>query len=156
MAKQAVDRLGLRVIAPMAPEDAILDELHRTINNVAMLEAAVGELEQGEGGIYGQTYHASGEATGEAKPHVLVGMLWEERKNLRAVAAEAIKANVSQRHIELQEGHARILAAVVTKILVGLGHDPTSAEVQRIASAAFREIGHGDVVDGTARDVDAA
>jgi hypothetical protein len=140
----------------MSPEDAILDELHRTLNNVVALEDRVRELGMGDGGIYGSTFHVSGLPTGEAKPHVLVVMLNEERNRLTRVSAEAIKANVTQRHIELMEADARSVAASYRVFASLLGLDPDDPVVRKAGRKAIEAIGRGVVVEGSATELDAA
>lgn len=167
LARQAVASLGLRTIPTMGPEEAILDELHRAINNVEFLEALVRELPihpeddeyhppEGDGdgywtrgatGIYGRSYHVSGAPTGEAKPHVLVVMLNEERDRLTRVSLAAVKANVSKRVMELHTGTARKLAGCLSSFARLNGIDTSDPQVIAWGLQAMREAGGGSVGD---------
>lgn len=166
LAKRTVASLGIRVIPSMGPEEAILDELHRAINNVEFLEALVRDLPDrpepdvwvppkkgekeghwayGAPGIYGRTRHVSGIPTGEAKPHVLVVMLNEERDRLIRVSSAAVKANVSRRVMELHEGTARQLAGALSSFARSAGLDTSDPQVIEWGLKAMREAGGGSV-----------
>jgi hypothetical protein len=93
--------------------------------------------------LYRQTRHASGEKTGEAKPHVLVVLWMAERKHLAEVTSKALSAGVAQRTLELQEGIARQVSSILARQARLLGHDPDSAAV-RLASRQALELEAGD------------
>lgn len=174
-ARQAASKLDLSLT--ISPVEALLDELNTRYRWKMFYEALImelpthpaadelvppsvsedGELTQGywirgEPGLYGRVYHVSGQPTGEAKPHVLVELYERERQQLAKVASECVKANVSQRHIDLQEGLARTLAAAITFTIVGLGHDPSSEEAMRIGAEALVRAGRRSAIEGTATD----
>jgi len=115
-ARQAVERFALTAdddAVDIDPRDSLAIELHRSHRAVEFLSCLVNELGLD---IYGETYHVSGIATGEAKPHVLWGMWMEERKHLRAVAAEAARAGVEARRLELAEQTAHTIATLLRAI----------------------------------------
>jgi hypothetical protein len=77
--------------------------------------------QRGEVGIYGRTYHVSGIPTGEAKPHILVVLYGQERDRLRVVAAEALRAGVEERRLQIAEADAAMLLAAQARALVAMG-----------------------------------
>jgi hypothetical protein len=83
-------------------------------------------------------------------------MLNEERNRLTRVSAEAIKANVTQRHIELMEADARSVAASYRVFASLLGLDPDDPVVRKAGRKAIEAIGRGVVVEGSATELDAA
>lgn len=117
-------------------------------------ERSAGYWVRGKPGLYGRVYAISGIPTGEAKPHVLVELYERERQQLVRVASECVKANVSQRSIELAEGHARQVAAVFTAFVLGLGLDPMDPKVKAAGRAALLKVG-GVVVEGSVTELGA-
>lgn len=137
LARGAVIAFGLTddtSIEDVDPRDVLAEELWRTVLTVRALEHLVAELphhpdddtyvpeaqdgraahwKRGAPALYGRTYHLSGAPTGEAKPHVLWVMLREERKHLKEVAAECVKAGVETARVEIAEDQARTFAAML-------------------------------------------
>ncbi len=111
-------------------------------------ERKAGYWVRGKPGLYGRIYAVSGIPTGESKPHVLVEMYERERQQLVRVASECVKANVSQRAIELAEDTARGIVAAITHVVVSLGFDPTSEDVRRIGAEALRKAGSMRLLEG--------
>jgi hypothetical protein len=144
-AREAVQHLGLTAgLGRIDPRDALELELWRTHVNVQMYEALVADLPLAEGGIYGHTFHASGEPTGEAKPHVLVVMRDTERTRLAQVAVAAAKAGVEERRVKLAEHQAELIAQYTRALLTELGIDPAS-DVARDAIRRQLTVIHGGV-----------
>jgi hypothetical protein len=137
MARAAVERYGLSV--NIDPGVALLKEVARSYGAVLHLEAKVAELAE----LYGETFHVSGIATGEAKPHVLWVMLMAERKRHADVCADTLRANVDQRAIRLAEQFAPSIAAGFEAFARMLGHDPQSAEVREAGRKALTVIAGG-------------
>lgn len=137
MARAAVERYGLSV--NIDPGVALLKEVARSYGAVLHLEAKVAELAE----LYGETFHVSGIATGEAKPHVLWVMLMAERKRHADVCADTLRANVDQRAIRLAEQFAPSIAAGFEAFARMLGHDPQSAEVKAAGRKALTVIAGG-------------
>jgi hypothetical protein len=81
--------------------------------------------------IYGPTFHATGRPTGEGKPHVLVTLYNEERDKLVSYAQAALRANVEERRVRLDEMEARRLMAGAVKAIQATGLTPEQAEVFR-------------------------
>jgi hypothetical protein len=134
--------LGLSIVTD--PTQALMDELWEAEANCQFYRQLVAQLpshpgadefippeddgdnghwERGETGVYGRTYHVSGIATGEAKPHILVVLYNQERDRRRAVAEAMLRANVEERRVRMVEADAaKILRAQMTALLaVGLG-----------------------------------
>jgi hypothetical protein len=145
-ARQACALFGLATSAAIDPAEALLGEVTRTHMAILYYEAEIALLpedEQGRFRLYRQTRHASGEKTGEAKPHVLVVLWMAERKHLAEVTSKALSAGVAQRTLELQEGIARQVSSILARQARLLGHDPDSAAV-RLASRQALELEAGD------------
>ena len=95
---------------PIDPREALATELFRTHVNVAVLEHLVAELGFD---IHGELYHADGERTGRAAPHVLVTMYNAERKHLVDVSAAAHRAGVEERRTQLEQEKALLIVEVL-------------------------------------------
>lgn len=168
LARRACVTLGVSVA--IDPAEALLNEVRRSYGNVLFYEQLVaqlpthpaadtttpapteGEGQEGEGeattvrgaiGVYGPIYHASGEATGESRAHVLVTLYNDERKHLARVAAAALSAGVAQRAIELAEDVARQVAEVLTAFARELGLDPSAPEVRKAGRDALQLVAGG-------------
>lgn len=105
---------------------------------VAMVEGGESRTVEGRRGVYAPTYHASGQATGEARPHVLVGLYNAERQHYARVAAAALSAGVAQRVIELAEATARQVVEVMTEFAKRLGLDPAAPAVREAGREALK------------------
>lgn len=124
-AAEAVATFGLPI--SVTPQDALLQEVHRTAGTVAYLEGVVRELDQS--GLKQRTHDNKGMEW--EKPAVWVDMYQEERKHLVRVAAEAIKCGVAERAVALAEAQGQMLAQVIKAILTDLevANDPRVPEV---------------------------
>jgi hypothetical protein len=67
-------------------------------------------------GIAGRTYHQSGIATGEAKPHIFVVMLNEERDRYARLSIECAKLGIAERHAQVEEAKIAVLADVLRTV----------------------------------------
>lgn len=126
MAKAACARLGMRVLPALDPAEALLDELWRTLNNVAFYEKLVYELAP----------EALTDGTGLAHP--LVGLYNAERGHYVKVSAEAVRAKVSVRVIEIAEDQARLVASVLIDFARRMQLDPTSPAVREAGRASLQ------------------
>lgn len=135
------------------PDDALLDELYRTKGWVNTYEAAVNELElhpeadryipgdedgdghweRGDGGVYGRMYHLTGMPTGEAKPHVLVELLFRERKHFADVAVAALRANIDERRVKIAEDQADMVHRAFEAALEAMNATPEQRQDGRRA-----------------------
>lgn len=137
-ARKDIQRLGLAVEAePIDPRDALSEELARTQASVLVLEGLVSELGLDEGGIYARTFHVSGRATGEAKPHVLVSMWQAERGHLTQVAVAAAKAGVEERRVAMEQERGQLIADLIRAVAGDpeLGLEPARRRVMLTVAA---------------------
>jgi hypothetical protein len=148
------------------PQEALLAELCETKGVVAWYRSLVeqlpthpepaqpGEVVGGEldglpvtvpakPGIYGPTFHQSGIATGEAKPHILVTLWMEERKHLTTVAKAAHAAGIDERRVQIEEDKLDLFVAGMTEFAKQLGRDPSDPEVRKAGRAALTLIAGG-------------
>lgn len=135
-ARAACSSLGLDTLAAPGPAEALLDELRRTYNNLHFYEQLVAQLPSHPGkdverALYGPL------PSGEARPHVLVGLYNAERAHYAKVSEAALRAGVAARLVEIAGEQARQLAAVLVEFARLLGHDPTTAPVREAGRAAL-------------------
>jgi len=98
----------------ITPEEAIMQELHRTAGIVNWLEGKLNQQSdnaQSDDGI--TAYHPK---TG-VKQSVWMDMYQNERDRLAQVAKTAASMGIAQRQIQIVEEQGRMLAAVITKLL---------------------------------------
>jgi hypothetical protein len=142
VARRECDMLGVPV--EVDPGEALILELWEAAGNVAFYRQLVQQLpthpipakrieviggpEDGEveyepakSGIYAPTFHVSGRATGEAKPHILVQLYNDERKHYAAIAAAALRAGVEERRLRMAEEDAGKIFGAQVKALVRMG-----------------------------------
>lgn len=123
--KALVATYGLPV--EITPEQAILDEVHRTAGHVAWLEQQVHALTEGEL-VWGVTRVKEGGddrgVTEEAAPHALLRLYNEERDRLVRVCAAALKAGIEERRVKLAERDGALVAEVIRAILEDLKLTP--------------------------------
>lgn len=116
-AKLAVEQFGLT--REVNPQDALLEEVHRSAGVVAYLQGVVSEL--GKDDL--KQYDTGKEGTHWERASVWVVMYREERAHLVKVAAEAIKCGVAERQVRLAEQQGLLIAQAIKGILVELGVD---------------------------------
>lgn len=93
-----------------------------------MLEARVAELHDDVDGLFGDDHQ------GDARPHVLVNMVLEARREHRRNCEAAIRAGIAERMVALAEDQAEAMATFMRGVLEELGHqleDPDVAVVVR-------------------------
>jgi hypothetical protein len=122
LADQAVRSLASTYGLPIetTPDQAILDEVHRTAGHVAWLQAQVQALTRGEL-VWGITKVKEGGddagVTEEAVPHALLRLYQEERKHLVTVCAAALRAGIEERRVKLAEQQGALVAQVIRAVL---------------------------------------
>ncbi len=124
IAKRECDRLGVAI--DTTPADALLNEVREAAGNVSFYRELVQDLNEhpsdaGEPALYHPTHHASGEPTGEAKPHVLVVLYNEERARLREAAKAALHARIEERVVRMAEADAERIAEAQMRALIDMG-----------------------------------
>lgn len=140
--KDLVATYGLPI--DIAPEQAILDEVHRTAGHVAWLEQQVHALTEGEL-VWGITRVKEGGedygTTEEAVPHALLKLYNEERDRLVRVCTAALKAGIEERRVKLAEQQGALVANVIRAILNDLNLTPAqSALVSEIVPKHLRAL----------------
>lgn len=140
LAREAAERAVASYGLPreVEPQEALLEELHRTAGHVAWLAVSVRELERQE--LYGPV---GGSQFGfpRQEPHVWIRLYQEERKHFAEVAKICIAAGIEERRVRLAEDQARELARVVTAILTDLGHDLTEERTREVVRLRLLEGG---------------
>lgn len=129
-ARQAALDLGLIDQAgPIDPRDVFELELWRTHLTVQLYDAMVADLPLDE--LYAETWHANGQRTGRALPHVLVQMRDAERLKLVAIAATAHKAGVENRRVELEQAKLDLVERAFEAMLEELKLNATQKQEAR-------------------------
>lgn len=117
-ARALVATYGLPV--KISPEQAILDEVHRSAGHVAWLEQVVHALEPDDL-IWGVTKTKQGGedygTTEEAVPHAYLKLYLTERAHLAKVCADAIRVGIEARQVKLAEEQGAMVAKAVRAIL---------------------------------------
>lgn len=151
IAREAVRRFALaedeQVPEDLDPRAVLLEELFRSVRLVRSLDVEVNTL----AAIHGPTFHATGRATGEAKPHVVYVMWTEARSHLKAVAVECQRAGVEafRASIEAFEAHlmAEMLRAVFNDPAIGLSPEQRETAL-KVTGEHLRALDSGGDVDG--------
>jgi hypothetical protein len=143
MARQAVVTYGLP--REVAPDVALLEEVHRTAGHVAWLGEVVAGLDQDDitWGLAEEVDKGSGEFTGvdstnKAGVNVWVQLYQVERKHLAAVCKDALAAGIAERQVQLAEQQGALLAGVIGRVLDALGL--SLAQQQLVAVVVPREL----------------
>jgi hypothetical protein len=120
----------------IAPDQALLEEVHRTAGHVAWLHQLIGGLDQ-----TGLTQRAE---NGTTSPAVWVDLYQRERAHLVKVAASAIAAGIAERQVKLAEQQGALLASAVQRILDALDLTPQQrARVPEVVPVVLRQIEQG-------------
>ena len=142
----AVQTLGGR--RDITPTEALLDEVQWTAGHVAWLRARVQELDSDGGseltwGMVREKRDFDKHETVEAaQPSVWYQLYAAERDRLTRVCAEALRAGVEERRVQLAEHQGSLLASAITRILDALHLTPTQAElVPTVVPQILRQIG---------------
>lgn len=118
-AERAVVTYGLPL--EVDPLDALLAELHRTAGHVAWLADAVQQQDTViHQGFFGQSIS------------VWVDLYQRERKHLADVARACAAAGVEERRVRIAEEQGQMVAAMLRRVIAGLGRDPQDPEVREL------------------------
>lgn len=158
-ARQIQEAAALAVVTyglprEVAPDVALLEEVHRTAGHVAWLAEVVGQLEREEvtWGLAEETDAPPGENGGggvttkhKAGVNVWVQLYQQERKHLAAVCRDALAAGIAERQVRLAEQQGALLAGAVNRILDGLGLSKEQWErVPQVVPVVLRAITGGE------------
>lgn len=128
VAKTAARTLGLPV--EIDPAEALLQEVWRSQGHVIWYGEVVAQLRKSDVG-WGITKEKRGGddwgTTNEAKVNIYVALYNEERKHLARVSAEAIKAGVEQKRLDLETHRAELVVGMLGSIFDGLELTPEQA-----------------------------
>jgi hypothetical protein len=128
---QAVRTFGLNR-AGVSEEEALRQELGRTLGHIAWLEVLVANLEPADlfwGRVAEQTGRESGSGTGgdttrdhamirrEARVSVPLAHLLEERKHLKSLAVEMVRLGLQEREVRIEEQQGHLWASVMRAVL---------------------------------------
>lgn len=124
-ARRAVTTYGLP--REVAPDVALLEEVHRTAGHVAWLGDVVAALEHDEL-VWGVTDEVDRQATEfsgtdttrRAAINVWVVLYQQERKHLASVCKEALAAGIAERQVKLAELQGQLLAKAISSVLDAL------------------------------------
>jgi hypothetical protein len=116
----------------VSEEQALREELSRTLGTIAWLEVLVAKLDP-EDIVWGRTAEETGRESGtstggdttkdhatirrEAKLNVAVQYLLEERKHLKSLAVEMVKLGLQEREVRLSEQLGHLWASVMLAVL---------------------------------------
>lgn len=137
----------------VAPDVALLEEVHRTAGHVAWLADVVGQLERDEltWGLAEETdapvTDNGGGVTSKHKAavNVWVKLYQDERRHLAAVCRDALAAGIAERQVRLAEQQGALLAGAVGRILEGLGLSAEQWErVPQVVPGVLRSITGGE------------
>lgn len=124
-AEEAVRVYGLPVVT--TPEQALLDEVHRTAGHVAWLRERIADLDPDAltWGLTKREKVGASEFTGTnsveaAAVHVWLELYLRERRHLVDVCAKAITAGIAERQVRLAEAQGQLMAQALIAILDGL------------------------------------
>lgn len=161
MIRNAANRLGIPRQVEAA--GALIEALYVAAGNVAFYGDLVsrlgvpGAVEAGDtievdftnrtvDVLYAPMRHVSGIPTGEAKPHVLIGMEMAERREMVRVAAEIMKLGLDARRVQIAEGDAQRMAQTIMAVLddpdLGLTREQRDAG-RRIGGRHLRALAGG-------------
>lgn len=122
---RAAETYGLPVTT--TPDQALLDEVHRTAGHIAWLRAKIADVSDDDL-VWGRTRDKTGGEdrgiTHEAKPNAWLELYHRERAHLVRVCAEAIKAGIEERRVRLAEAQGALVADVIRAILTDLDLTP--------------------------------
>lgn len=147
--ERAVVTLGLPI--NVSPTDALLNEVQMTAGHVAWLRSKVQELDP-DALVWGTTEHKSktgGEDWGETRVEKAAPSVWyelysRERDRLIKVCAEAIRAGIEERRVQLAEQQGALVAEAIRRILDDLQLTPEqTARVGDIVPRHLRAIAGG-------------
>jgi hypothetical protein len=144
----------------ISPPDALLQEVHRTAGHVQWLAEVIADLspediianiektvevekggmgpKDGEGGFsYTEDRR---EVSHGIEVNTWIKLYQRERQMLVRVCAEAIKANIEERYIQLQEKEATALASAISNIVRKLGHSMADEETRNIVRVELQQL----------------
>jgi len=143
----------------VSEEQALREELSRTLGHIEWLKIVVADLEE-EDIFWGRTAEETGRESGsgiggetekdhasirrEARLNVAVSYLMEERKHLKGLAVEMVKLGLREREVQIEEQQGHLWASIMRAVLddEALGLSPAQLEkAPEIVSRHLRLVG---------------
>jgi hypothetical protein len=143
----------------VSEEQALREELGRTLGHIAWLEVLVAHLDP-EAIFWGRTVEETGRESGsgnggdtsrdhatirrEARLNIAVAYLLEERKHLKSLAVEMVKLGLQEREVRLSEQLGHMFASAMLDVLgdEAFGLSPSQREMApEIVSKYLRALG---------------
>jgi hypothetical protein len=145
LAKREMRQLGLArgaELRQVGPAQAMLSALWMAHADMTLYAELVTELDAGDGGagagrLYEETFHLTGEKTGEAKRHVLVQLYEDAQKRCADIAAACLRAKVAEEQVKLAQERAGMIAESHRALALSLGHSPADPQVRQAMRAAL-------------------
>jgi hypothetical protein len=113
---------GLEQRPDVTPEEALLEELHRTVGRVRQLE------------VYLQTHDT------DADEGRTLQLFMAERGHVRQVAETALRTNAVGKQVQLSERQGALIVLVMRAILARVGIDPADPAVVAIVREELQRI----------------
>lgn len=155
IATTEVRRLGLaegQAQRAMGPAEVLLEALWCAHEDLSLYRRLVSELavpepngsghhdpEQGPttGSLYADTFHLTGERTGEAKRHVLVALYEDAQRRCESIATSCLRAKVEEQRVKIAQERAETYADAMRQLVSALGHSPADPQVRQAMRASL-------------------
>lgn len=130
-AVQLANRIGVKI--EVSPQQALLDEVHRTAGMVAFYQEQVQNIVGDDPDLLvrsitkteeTQARYAMTVTTTESVAHMWLQLYNAERVRLVQAAAAAVRAGVEERRVELAEQQGQLMVTVIRAILARLHLNP--------------------------------
>lgn len=160
LAVREVRRLGLaRGDAPrqVGPAEVLLNALWAANEDLELYREMVTDLDAATGPngpsgtngtmsarLYAETYHLTGEATGEAKRHILVQLYEDAQKRAADIATACLRAKVAEEQVKLAQERAAAFAGAMRALALALGHSPADPKVRQAMRQALADVAMDD------------
>jgi hypothetical protein len=126
-ARDAIATYGLPV--EVAPDQALLEEVHRTAGHVAWLSHLIGDFsDETHLKQYGASTSSDGALVTWERPAVWVELYQSERKHLVAVCKTAIAAGIAERQVQLAERQGELVAELLRVAITAAGLTPEQTQ----------------------------
>jgi hypothetical protein len=138
-AGQVVRRLGLQPgeePVKRSPVDVLFMALWQVGEDLSMYQWLVSELDAGE--LTAETYHMTGQETGEAKRNVLVQLMEDAELRAAKIASECIRLKIAHEHFKVAQERAVAYSNGMRALVQALGHSPTDPGVRKAMRASMQ------------------
>ena len=139
----------------VSEEQALREELSRTLGHIEWLKFVVNDLEA-EDVFWGRTAEETGRESGsggggdiardhatirrEARLNVAVGYLMEERKHLKSLAVEMVKLGLQEREVRIEEEQGHLWASIMRAVLGDEALGLTPAQLEKAPEIVSRHL----------------